>query len=82
MQVNANNKNVFDVTEGRIGIRIGRNRPRTYSLPMTNWDSFYLSKVNRGWLLTKTQKMEKKKITKKGLSFNGGTYAQTGIKSI
>ena len=46
MQVNANNKNVFDVTEGRIGIRIGRNRPRTYSLPMTNRDSFYLSKVN------------------------------------
>lgn len=82
MQVNANNKNVFDVTEGRIGIRIGRNRPRTYSLPMTNWDSFYLSKVNRGWLLTKTQKMEKKKITKKGLSFNGGTYAQTGIFSV
>lgn len=82
MEIDSNNKGIFNVTEGRIGIRIGRNRPHTYSLPMNDWDNFYISKVTRGWLLTKSQKMEKKKIEQKGLSFNGGVYAQTGIFSV
>lgn len=82
MQVNSNNPSIMDITEGRIGIRVGRNRPRTFSLPISEWDNFYLEKIKRGWLLTKTQKMEKKKISQSGISFNGGMYRQTGNFSV
>ena len=70
MEVSKENKDVFNITEGRVGIRIGRNKPRTFSLPMAEWDNFYIDKVSRGWLLTKTEKMEKKKIECKGISFD------------
>lgn len=82
MEVSKENKDVFNITEGRIGIRIGRNKPRTFSLPMAEWDNFYIDKVSRGWLLTKTEKMEKKKIECKGISFDSQCYAQTGIFSV
>lgn len=83
MEVDPVNKNVFNITMGRIGIRIGRKAPRTYSLAMSEWDNFYRQKVNSGWLLTKTQKMEKKEIKKSSMKFqDGGIYAQTGVFSV
>lgn len=48
MEVSKENKDVFNITEGRVGIRIGRNKPRTFSLPMAEWDNFYIDKVSRG----------------------------------
>lgn len=83
MKVDENNPDVFSVTEGRIGIRVGRNRPKTYSLSMGEWDNFYISKVSRGWLLTKTKPMEKKIIEHKGvISTDSGVYKPTGIKCV
>lgn len=52
----------FRVTESRIGITIGRHRPRSYTLPVTQWEEFFQGKLSRGYLVTKHQKMEKKVI--------------------
>ena len=83
MKVDEDNPDVFTVIEGRIGIRVGRNRPKSYSLSMGEWDNFYISKVSRGWLLTKTKPMEKKIIEHKGvISTDSGVYKPTGIKCV
>lgn len=50
----------FRVTESRIGITIGRHRPRSYTLPITEWEGFLQGKISCGYLTTKHHKMEKK----------------------
>ena len=52
----------FRATESRIGITVGRHKPRSFTYPMDRWQSLYETKVNRGYLLTKTTKMDKKII--------------------
>lgn len=77
MQINKNNPNVMEVTEGRTGIRVGRNRPYTYRLPANKWNTFYTSKIQKGYIVTKSEKMEKKQITSSGISVDGKSYRLT-----
>lgn len=64
IQMENNGDGTFHVTDGRIGIKVGPKKPKQYNLPMEDWDKFYFSKISRGYLLTKTKKMEKKSYTK------------------
>lgn len=64
----------FRVTDGRIGITIGRYKPRVYALPMSQWDTFYDSRIERGYILTKQKKMDKKVVTTKSSSLDGAYY--------
>ena len=50
----------FRGTESRVGITIGRHRPRSYINPMEKWEEMFRLKVSRGYMVTKTQKMEQK----------------------
>jgi len=63
IQMENNGDGTFHVTDGRIGIKVGPKKPKQYNLPIEDWDKFYFSKISRGYLLTKTTKMEKKKVT-------------------
>ena len=58
----------FRVIDGQVGVKIGRHKPKTYVLPMIEWEDFYTGKITRGYLVTKTAKAEKK-IIKKGGKF-------------
>lgn len=74
----------FKVTDGRVGITIGRYKPKTFIRPMVEWDSTYSNRIARGYLLTKTQKMEKKTYTKNSMSVNGETFKpmESGVAEI
>ena len=58
----------FRVIDGQVGVKIGRHKPKTYTMPMVEWEDFYTGKITRGYLVTKTCKTEKK-IVKKGGQF-------------
>lgn len=58
------------LTEGRVGITVGRYKPRVSYRPAGDWDRIYLSKVSRGYLATKTKKMDKV-VVHKGKSMHG-----------
>lgn len=62
------------VMEGRIGITVGRYKPKVEYRPMEDWDMVYNSRINRGWITTKKQKMDKVTVNK-GTSPNNGNYA-------
>lgn len=62
----------FRITEARIGITIGRHRPKSRIYPMDQWDTIFQSKINRGYLITKTRRMEKKIISQS--NYNGINY--------
>lgn len=64
----------FKITDGRVGITIGRYKPKTFIRPMAEWDNTYCNRITRGYLLTKTQKMGKKTITKNSMSVNGEQF--------
>lgn len=82
MEKSKENDDVFEVTEGRIGIKIGRNKPKKYTLLMSEWDTFYFQKRAKGWLLTNVKKPEIKVVEKKGMSFDGAMYDRTGDLSV
>lgn len=67
------NDGSFRITESRVGITIGRHRPKSSILPIERWDEVYLSKISRGYLVTKTRKMDQK-IVQMGNSVNGMSY--------
>ncbi len=65
----------FLYIEGKVGIRVGTKKPKTWVRSMEVWDDTYRSLINHGYFLNKTRKMEKKTITKKGLQGDDGkTY--------
>lgn len=64
----------FRATEARVGISIGRHRPRSYVLPIEEWETVFHRKAARGYLVTKTCKMEKKILQGGGPSVNGTHY--------
>lgn len=74
----------FRATESRIGITVGRHKPRSFTYPMDRWQSLYETKVNRGYLLTKTTKMDKKIIQENSsiLNVNGIRYQPIEDKSV
>ena len=53
---------IFSVTEGQIGIKYGRQRPKKYEAPMSEWESFMQMKIDAGFLLYSDKKLEKKEI--------------------
>ena len=72
----------FRGTESRVGITIGRHRPRSFINPMEKWDEIFQSKVSRGYMVTKTKKMEQKVIEKNTSSINGNEYAPIANASV
>ena len=72
----------FRGTESRVGITIGRHRPRSFINPMEKWDEIFQSKVSRGYMVTKTKKMEQKVIEKNTNSINGNEYAPIADASV
>lgn len=60
----------FSVTDGRVGIKVGPHKPKRYLRPMDDWDKMFLSRMSRGYLVTKTKKMDKKIIQQ------GGSYKE------
>lgn len=72
----------FRGTESRVGITIGRHRPRSYINPMEKWEEMFRLKVSRGYMVTKTQKMEQKIIEKNTSSINGNEYTPIADQSI
>ena len=72
----------FRGTESRVGITIGRHRPRSFINPMEKWDEICQSKVSRGYMVTKTKKMEQKVIEKNTSSINGNEYAPIANASV
>ena len=72
----------FRGTESRVGITIGRHRPRSFINPMEKWDEIFQSKVSRGYMVTKTKKMEQKVIEKNTSSINGNEYAPIANSSV
>lgn len=61
------------ITEGRIGITVGRYKPKVTFRPISDWDNVYQFRIGRGYMATKTKKMEKVEV-KKGLSGNSNDY--------
>lgn len=66
--------NCFKCTEGRIGIRVGPHKPKTWSCLMEDWDMVYSIRIAKGWQLIGTKKMEKKEIKHEGFGLDGVTY--------
>lgn len=64
----------FRATEARVGISIGRHRPRQYVLPIEKWQQMYDGKVRRGYIVTKTKKMDKKVVEANTSKINGTDY--------
>ncbi|MCR4658519.1 MAG: hypothetical protein K5770_20160 [Lachnospiraceae bacterium] len=54
----------FQITDGRVGIQVGRYKPKRYVRPMEDWDNVFISHLRRGYLVTKTKKMDVIKTTK------------------
>ena len=72
----------FRGTESRVGITIGRHRPRSFINPMEKWEEIFQSKISRGYMVTKTKKMEQKVIEKNTSSINGNEYAPITDNSV
>lgn len=73
----------FCATEARVGITIGRHRPRSYILPMNQWHSTYSAKSSRGYLITKTKKMDQKVLESGNTShIDGKEYRQIEDASV
>ena len=64
----------FRTTESRVGITIGRHRPRHFVSPMERWDDTYVRYRKRGYIVTKTCKMDKVEITYGGQQVEGKNY--------
>lgn len=52
------------LTEGRIGITVGRHKPRISYRPVSDWDMVYQFRIARGYLATSTHKLGKVEVRK------------------
>lgn len=57
-------ENAFRVTEGRIGVRVGRFKPHSFTKTMEDWDAFLAEKEAHGYIVTKRKKMDRLTIQK------------------
>lgn len=64
----------FKRTEGRIGITIGINKPKSFIRPMDEWHALYAHQISLGYTLISERKRETKSITKKSASIGGNNY--------
>ena len=53
---------LFQVIDGRVGIKVGPNKPKKYTLSMEKWDMTYSMKISKGYILTKQEKKEEREI--------------------
>lgn len=72
----------FQIQDGRVGITIGRHKPKIYTMPIEKWDEIYAMKVKRGYLLTKKIKMDKKVYQQNGTIVNGQSFAVIQDESV
>lgn len=54
----------FSVTSGRVGIKLGLHKEKTYVKPMEKWHEFYVWKINAGYLLTKQKEIKREPVKK------------------
>lgn len=66
----------FTLITGRIGVRVGPDKPRKKILSMAEWDEQMDSFKRRGYQAVTTEKHEKKKLQK------SGKYKKTGDDSV
>ena len=64
----------FKCTEGRIGIRVGPHKPKSWTCLMEDWDMVYSIRIAKGWQLIGTKKIEKREIKHEGFGLDGVTY--------
>lgn len=72
----------FRATEARVGITVGRHKPRHRILPMEQWEEVFQAKCSRGYLLTKTEKMEKISFSANRSTVNGQAFAPVQDPSV
>lgn len=53
---------LFQVIDGRVGIKVGPNKPKKYTLSMEKWDMTYSMKISKGYILTKREKGEEREV--------------------
>lgn len=56
----------FSVTSGRVGIKLGPHKQKTYVKPMEDWHSFFAWKQRDGYLLTKTKEIKGSIVKREG----------------
>jgi len=64
----------FQITSGRIGIKIGCHKPRVWKQIMEDWDKTYITCIERGYTLFSEKKLEDKVITQKMQGVDGKTF--------
>ncbi len=71
----------YTLTEGRVGVRVGRNKPKVHTLSMDTWNDKYEYYVQHGYLCTKTKKIEgfSKEVIK---DYNGKSYRKIADLSV
>lgn len=73
---------LFQITEGRIGITIGLHKPKVYTLLIDEWDNVYRKKIELGYTLFSTEKVDVKKISKNSQSLNGENFKPLEDKGV
>ena len=53
---------LFQIIDGRVGIKVGPNKPKKYTLSMEKWNMTYSMKISKGYILTKTEKGEEREV--------------------
>ena len=77
--------NTFRLSEGRVGIEVGRYKPISREYPMDDWNIQFMRFINKGYIVTKEVKQAKKEILKSGFSFGGCSYKEledTSVQSV
>ncbi len=64
----------FQITSGRIGIKIGVHKPRVWKQIIEDWDKTYITCIERGYTLFSEKKLEDKVITQKTQGIDGKTF--------
>lgn len=72
----------FRLVIGRVGIRVGRHKPKSFIKSMDIWDETYDRYHKKGYLVTKQQKMEAKKINSSGMNVNGKLFSSIEDESV
>lgn len=72
----------FKRTEGRVGIAIGRNKPKTFIRPIEEWEAMYEHLTTIGYTLFATEKQEDKILKKSCAGVDGSHFKSLLDKSV
>lgn len=71
---------MFLCTQGRVGIKVGPHKPKSWRALMSEWDDTVREKLQKGFIITKTKKTEEKTFTKTHSASED--YKETGDESV